>query len=354
MIIVSPPSQILCRDCHQESTTGFHIIGLKCEHCSSYNTVRCGNEEVPEDAEMALEDVRMQMIWEMIHQMVQARQRERMPALLQRFRERRAAREAEREAAEREGLGGGEGGEQEGGQREGGGEEGGEEGGEGGGEEGQGRGGQRDENDFQVVPVPGWTDQVVPQLVPQPEIGPPLDFGPVPPVEIDRHSDSEHQSDLEEDSGDGSDSADQRGPPAVEPDNGSDMSQSDPSESDGGIDNQGDDDEDSELNYLLPLDGLLSHAPLSSDESSESDSDASWVTEEEEVVIGGGTDSSEDEEDAGPVHSNMAATTASKECGTLNQNSNAVVGPRDNGGEVSSESQEWETASEEMAVDGDV
>ena len=43
------PSQIQCRDCHEESETNFHVVGLKCPKCSSYNTVRCGNEEIPED-----------------------------------------------------------------------------------------------------------------------------------------------------------------------------------------------------------------------------------------------------------------------------------------------------------------
>lgn len=30
----------------------FHILGLKCmrENCGSYNTVRCGKEEIPNDA----------------------------------------------------------------------------------------------------------------------------------------------------------------------------------------------------------------------------------------------------------------------------------------------------------------
>ncbi len=41
--------QIQCRDCREESETDFHIVGLKCSKCSSYNTVRCGNEELPED-----------------------------------------------------------------------------------------------------------------------------------------------------------------------------------------------------------------------------------------------------------------------------------------------------------------
>ena len=30
--------QILCNDCHKESTVKFHIVGLKCQHCNGYNT----------------------------------------------------------------------------------------------------------------------------------------------------------------------------------------------------------------------------------------------------------------------------------------------------------------------------
>ncbi|CAH0774724.1 unnamed protein product [Bemisia tabaci] len=29
---------ILCRDCHKNSTAPFHVYGLKCSHCGSYNT----------------------------------------------------------------------------------------------------------------------------------------------------------------------------------------------------------------------------------------------------------------------------------------------------------------------------
>ncbi|KAK2178840.1 hypothetical protein NP493_527g04011 [Ridgeia piscesae] len=32
--------QILCRDCHKESRTRFHVVGLKCQYCGSYNTCR--------------------------------------------------------------------------------------------------------------------------------------------------------------------------------------------------------------------------------------------------------------------------------------------------------------------------
>ncbi|CAG9861540.1 unnamed protein product [Phyllotreta striolata] len=31
---------ILCKDCHQESTVKFHVVGFKCQHCGSYNTCR--------------------------------------------------------------------------------------------------------------------------------------------------------------------------------------------------------------------------------------------------------------------------------------------------------------------------
>ncbi|XP_043461330.1 RING finger and CHY zinc finger domain-containing protein 1 [Leptopilina heterotoma] len=32
--------EILCKDCHKESTVKFHIVGLKCLRCGSYNTCR--------------------------------------------------------------------------------------------------------------------------------------------------------------------------------------------------------------------------------------------------------------------------------------------------------------------------
>ena len=41
--------QVKCRDCTQETDTHFHVVGLKCANCGSYNTVRCGSEEIPED-----------------------------------------------------------------------------------------------------------------------------------------------------------------------------------------------------------------------------------------------------------------------------------------------------------------
>ena len=50
-VAVSALPQVMCRDCHTETQTAFHVIGLKCGQCGSYNTVRCGEEEIPEDAE---------------------------------------------------------------------------------------------------------------------------------------------------------------------------------------------------------------------------------------------------------------------------------------------------------------
>ena len=44
-----PLPQIQCRDCRKESNTLFHVVGLKCTLCGSFNTVRCGSEELPED-----------------------------------------------------------------------------------------------------------------------------------------------------------------------------------------------------------------------------------------------------------------------------------------------------------------
>ena len=41
--------QVKCRDCLKETESSFHVVGLKCGECGSYNTVRCGNEEIPED-----------------------------------------------------------------------------------------------------------------------------------------------------------------------------------------------------------------------------------------------------------------------------------------------------------------
>ncbi|XP_013398603.1 RING finger and CHY zinc finger domain-containing protein 1 isoform X1 [Lingula anatina] len=37
--------QILCRDCHEESRVLFHVLGLKCAACGSYNTCRTQEPE---------------------------------------------------------------------------------------------------------------------------------------------------------------------------------------------------------------------------------------------------------------------------------------------------------------------
>ena len=41
--------KILCSDCHEETNTIFHIIGLKCMSCGGYNTRRIGDETSPID-----------------------------------------------------------------------------------------------------------------------------------------------------------------------------------------------------------------------------------------------------------------------------------------------------------------
>ncbi|XP_058789718.1 RING finger and CHY zinc finger domain-containing protein 1 isoform X3 [Phymastichus coffea] len=33
-------AEILCKDCHEETTVKFHVVGLKCTRCGSYNTCR--------------------------------------------------------------------------------------------------------------------------------------------------------------------------------------------------------------------------------------------------------------------------------------------------------------------------
>jgi RING finger/CHY zinc finger protein 1 len=37
---INVKSNILCNDCHKESVTNFHIVGLKCQECGGYNTRR--------------------------------------------------------------------------------------------------------------------------------------------------------------------------------------------------------------------------------------------------------------------------------------------------------------------------
>lgn len=39
--------RILCRDCHKHSNVKFHIIGLKCGECGSYNTSRDDDGNAP-------------------------------------------------------------------------------------------------------------------------------------------------------------------------------------------------------------------------------------------------------------------------------------------------------------------
>lgn len=38
---ISPP-QILCNDCQARSTAPFHVLGMKCSNCGSYNTAQDG------------------------------------------------------------------------------------------------------------------------------------------------------------------------------------------------------------------------------------------------------------------------------------------------------------------------
>ena len=39
---------ILCKDCHEESTVKFHVVGLKCLNCGSYNTCRVKGSPSPD------------------------------------------------------------------------------------------------------------------------------------------------------------------------------------------------------------------------------------------------------------------------------------------------------------------
>ncbi|XP_059476883.1 RING finger and CHY zinc finger domain-containing protein 1 [Neocloeon triangulifer] len=50
---------ILCKDCHKESTVKFHVVGLKCQHCGSYNTCRTQGtsaENAPPDSNEVLNE----------------------------------------------------------------------------------------------------------------------------------------------------------------------------------------------------------------------------------------------------------------------------------------------------------
>ncbi|OBS65730.1 hypothetical protein A6R68_05730 [Neotoma lepida] len=40
---------ILCNDCNGRSTVQFHILGMKCKICDSYNTAQAGGRRVPVD-----------------------------------------------------------------------------------------------------------------------------------------------------------------------------------------------------------------------------------------------------------------------------------------------------------------
>ncbi|XP_062504416.1 RING finger and CHY zinc finger domain-containing protein 1-like [Corticium candelabrum] len=37
--------QVLCKDCHKESSVNFHVVGLKCQCCGSYNTCRTATQQ---------------------------------------------------------------------------------------------------------------------------------------------------------------------------------------------------------------------------------------------------------------------------------------------------------------------
>ena len=41
--------EVLCNDCHETSSTLFHVVGLKCGNCGGYNTRRTGSEPPPEE-----------------------------------------------------------------------------------------------------------------------------------------------------------------------------------------------------------------------------------------------------------------------------------------------------------------
>lgn len=41
-LTVSPPPQILCNDCQNHCTAPFHVLGMKCSCCGSYNTAQDG------------------------------------------------------------------------------------------------------------------------------------------------------------------------------------------------------------------------------------------------------------------------------------------------------------------------
>lgn len=47
---------ILCADCHESSSCAFHVVGLKCGACGSYNTARTGSEMAPDAPDAGAED----------------------------------------------------------------------------------------------------------------------------------------------------------------------------------------------------------------------------------------------------------------------------------------------------------
>ena len=67
--------QVKCRDCAQETETLFHVVGFKCGNCGSYNTVRCGNEEIPEDEGEGAEVRPGHILQEMLRMIREMRQR---------------------------------------------------------------------------------------------------------------------------------------------------------------------------------------------------------------------------------------------------------------------------------------
>lgn len=44
---------ILCNDCNGRSTVQFHILGMKCKNCDSYNTAQAGSRRVSVDQQWA-------------------------------------------------------------------------------------------------------------------------------------------------------------------------------------------------------------------------------------------------------------------------------------------------------------
>ena len=53
------------------------MVGFKCNDCGSYNTVRCGNEEIPEDEGGEGEEPRRNVLLEMVRMVREMRRRHR-------------------------------------------------------------------------------------------------------------------------------------------------------------------------------------------------------------------------------------------------------------------------------------